>query len=285
MLVAFASLTVASLVGGWCAGAKGLSHRTMQVLLSFVAGLLGALASLVLLPEAAAHGLGMPAAMAWATGGFVGIVVLERMVCFHHHETSLEADETGCCSHGHGARLATLAAFAGLAVHGAMAGLALGMAIAGEADALWPGGALLLAIVLHKPFDGLTVVAVARRDGLAPSRQHLLNMAYALVTPVAVGLGFFGVGQLPEVATSAALALAAGMLLALALGDLLPEVQRHDHDRLLLTAALLLGVAAAVGVGALHSIGHTHDHGAPGHVHTADCEHDHAHDHGHDHAH
>ncbi len=258
VLVAMSVLIAASLLGGWLASLRALGHRGMQLLLSFVAGLLGGLAALVLLPEAAEHGLGIKAAMGWATGGFIGVVVLERLLCFHHHETPGDDVGHACCGHDHGARLATPAAFAGLAVHGALAGLALGMAIAADTNAVWPAGVLLLAIALHKPFDGLTVVAVARRDGLKRSKQHALNLAYAFVTPVAVAVGFFGAGHLDETMSSAALAVAAGLLLALALGDLLPEVQSHDHDRLLLTVMLVLGLAAAVGVGVLHDLGHDH---------------------------
>jgi zinc and cadmium transporter len=75
--------------------------------------------------------------------------------------------------------------------------------------------------------------------------------------------------------SSAALAVAAGLLLALALGDLLPEVQSHDHDRLLLTVMLVLGIAAAVSVGVLHELGHDHQ---PPAAHVQDG---HAHDHAH----
>jgi len=49
---------------------------------------------------------------------------------------------------------------------------------------------------------------------------------------------------LPEV-----LAFAAGAFICIALGDLLPEVQFHSHDRLRLTALFLLGVGLAAGIG------------------------------------
>lgn len=266
-----AALAAASLLGGSLAALRGLSHRSMQLLLSFVAGLLGGLAALVLLPEAAAQGLGIKAAMGWATAGFVGIVVLERLVCFHHHEAPGDDAGHACCGHDHGSRLAMPAAFTGLAVHGALAGLALGVAISTDIEASWPGGIFLLAIALHKPFDGLTVVAVARRDGCTPPMQQALNIAYALVTPLAVLIGFVGAGHVDPAVGSAALAIAAGLLLALALGDLLPEVQSHDHDRFLLTLMLVLGLGAAAGIGVLHDAGHPHDHGAvhdhDGHLH------------------
>jgi zinc transporter ZupT len=273
LIVSMAILAAASGLGGWLAALRGLGHRPMQFVLSFVAGLLGGLAALVLLPEAASHTIGIQAAMGWATAGFVGIIVLERLVCFHHHETPGADAGHECCGHDHGPRLATPAAFAGLAVHGALAGLALGVAIATDTAASWPAGVFLLAIALHKPFDGLTVVAVARRDGCKRSTQLLLNAAYALVTPLAVLIGFVGAGQLDPAVGSAALAIAAGLLLALALGDLLPEVQSHDHDRFALTLMLILGLGAAAGIGVLHDAGHVHDHEVA-HEHEAAHVHD-----------
>jgi zinc and cadmium transporter len=40
---------------------------------------------------------------------------------------------------------------------------------------------------------------------------------------------------------------------------LLPELQFHDHDRVKLSAALLLGLALSVGVGRLESLVHRHN--------------------------
>jgi zinc and cadmium transporter len=47
----------------------------------------------------------------------------------------------------------------------------------------------------------------------------------------------------------AVLAFAAGAFICIALGDLLPEVQFHSHDRIRLTALFLLGVGLAVAIG------------------------------------
>ena len=48
-----------------------------------------------------------------------------------------------------------------------------------------------------------------------------------------------------------ALAFSAGTFLCIASSDLLPELQFHQHDRVKLSAALLLGLAIAVGVAEL----------------------------------
>ena len=53
------------------------------------------------------------------------------------------------------------------------------------------------------------------------------------------------------------LAFSAGVFLCISLGDLLPEVEFHSHDRLKLSLTLLLGIALAWGIGLLE----------PSHVH------------------
>jgi zinc and cadmium transporter len=64
--------------------------------------------------------------------------------------------------------------------------------------------------------------------------------------------------------------MAAGAFLCIAAADLLPEVEFHSHDRLLLTAALTLGIAIAWGIvvmerssyaHAVHAGAHAHPHG------------------------
>ena len=53
-----------------------------------------------------------------------------------------------------------------------------------------------------------------------------------------------------------ALAFSAGVFLCISLGDLLPEVHFHSHDRLQLSMMLLLGVLIAMGIEMLP--GHRH---------------------------
>ena len=48
------------------------------------------------------------------------------------------------------------------------------------------------------------------------------------------------------------------MFVCISLCDLLPELQFHGHDRVGLTAALLIGLAIAWGISSLHSNDETH---------------------------
>ena len=61
--------------------------------------------------------------------------------------------------------------------------------------------------------------------------------------------------------TASVLAFSAGTFLCIALSDLLPELQFHRHDRIKLSAALLLGFGLMIGA----SLGEgeaSHDHSA-----------------------
>jgi len=60
-----------------------------------------------------------------------------------------------------------------------------------------------------------------------------------------------------------AMAVAAGAFICIAAADLLPEVQFHSHDRVLLTTALALGLALAWGITVLEKSSHAHAMHAP----------------------
>jgi len=272
ILLACCATAVASLVGGGFAMWFGLTHRRMQVLLSVVAGAMAGIAVLDLLPHAieALLAAAEPAcdshdhhghdhavagsvrdAMLWMVGGFLAMYLLERFVCFHHHESGGAA----CCGEASGHAVSWLGASAGLSVHAVLAGLGLGAAtvLDGGQGLSWPGGALLIAILMHKPFDGLAIVSLMRRDGRSTGAVWLVNGAYALVTPVGVLIAWFWASGAAEASWAApAVAATAGILLCIALADLLPELQTHAHDKLLLTSSLLVGLAIAAAAAFLH---------------------------------
>ena len=54
------------------------------------------------------------------------------------------------------------------------------------------------------------------------------------------------------------MAMAAGAFVCIAAADLLPEVQFHSHDRVLLTTALAMGLALAWGITLLERSSHAH---------------------------
>ena len=297
-----------SLLGGIVPMRVGASHRLMQVALSFVAGVMFGLAVLDLLPEAiharsiTEGGDAMRYVALWIIIGFLSIFLLERFVCFHHHEIPdvAENEEPTCLKHGHS--VSWVATGLGLSLHGLAAGVALAASVMYGSihQQAIPGLALLLAIILHKPFDSLSLIAIMTAAGRSTRARIIVNILIALVTPLGVFLGVamgIGPGEFAPVWMTPALAFAVGMFLCIALCDLLPELQFHRHDRVLLSCALLLGLAVAWFATQFHDHDHGHghapeaahvgehdSHGHHGHGNHEHGHHEHGH-HSHDHHH
>jgi len=166
--------------------------------------------------------------------------------------------------------------FTGLALHTFVDGLALGASV--EADAAHGGGWLVgvgtfLAIFLHIPLDSISITSLMAASGYRPLARTIVNISFASLCPLGAALFVLGVQQLAgrqEQVVGSALAFSAGVFLCIALSDLLPEMEFHSHNRLRLTAALLVGVAVAWGIGYLE----------PAHVHSHHNHGGHAHSHG-----
>jgi zinc and cadmium transporter len=117
------------------------------------------------------------------------------------------------------------------------------------------------------------MIATLMIDSAAPPRTRVVvNALYAAVVPVGavaflLSMPLFGGRE--DAVLGGAMALAAGAFLCIAAADLLPEVQFHSHDRVLLTTSLAMGLALAWGITALERTSHAHaqhGHGEHGHV-------------------
>jgi zinc and cadmium transporter len=159
------------------------------------------------------------------------------------------------------------AALLGLAIHSLLDGVALAAAVAGESAEHGRVGlaglAVFLVVVLHKPFDSLTLAALMAVGGRSASLRHWVNGTYALAVPTGVLLFHAGIFTLGEEAGSSVvigcvLALSGGTFLCIATSDLLPELQFHTHDRFRLSAALLAGLGLAAAIVMLEERGHDH---------------------------
>lgn len=285
-------VVVASLLGGWLPSQIRLTHRRLQTLISFVAGLMLGVSLVHLLPHAAAELDDLDTAIGWTMAGLLTMFFLMRVFHVHHHGSAGISDvddhdhaPTACEAHGHfhehahQHQLNWLGIACGLSIHTLIDGIALAAAVAAESHGdtvhLLAGAGTFVAVLLHKPLDSLSITTLMASAGVSPRRCRTVNLAFALMAPL--GAAAFWYGWEPtsngHVAwLGAALGLSAGVFLCISLGDLLPEVEYHSHDRLSLSAALLAGVAAAYAVGMLEP---PHQHQAP-HSHSAH-EHGHAH--------
>ena len=257
----------ASLVGGWIPLVVKFSHRQMEIAVSFVAGVLLGVSLLHMLPHALEGASSPGATVRWVLVGLLSVFFLERFFCFHHHNPPGEEEGSVCGhDHQHGHVLTWSSATIGLTVHSIIAGVALAASVEAEAEhahaVAFSGLGTFLAIVLHKPFDSLTIGTLMSAKGAPRRTTILVNGLFSLAVPLGVLLFFWSYGQTAHdgVFLSNALAVSCGMFLCIALSDLLPELQFHRHDLVQLSVALLLGIAVAWAIEEIEDHGE-HDHG------------------------
>ena len=96
-------LFVASLAGGWLPTRWRLSHTHMQLLMSFLGGIMMGVGTLHLLPHAIEHAGSVKVGVTSLLGGLLGMLVLVR--CFHFHQHDLPGSpghshhHSGDCEH------------------------------------------------------------------------------------------------------------------------------------------------------------------------------------------
>ena len=257
------ALILASLAGGWLLLLLRPSHARLQIGISFVAGLMLGIALLHFLPDAVEHLQSVNRTVSWVLGGFLAMFFLQRFCHYHHHD-SPEGDPEDCChgdTHGddtgpHAHTLADKSAMKlswvgtalGLTLHSLVDGLALAAAVTAS-PSRWAGLGVALVIILHKPFDAMSVSALMAAGGRSRLSRHLINLLFAMVTPLGALLFHLGAEPLVTHQTTCvglALAFCAGTFLCISCSDLLPELQFHSHDRWPLSAALLAGLSLAI---------------------------------------
>lgn len=282
-------IAAAAFAGGSSIAFLSLGHRPMQVLLSLTGGVLLGVGMLHLLPHACMQlGGDVETTMVWVLVGFFLMFLLERAFHGHSHHTAdgscadhdqhdhghhdhAEHDHEHAHGHGHASGCQPAAgswawcgAFAGLALHSLADGAALAASVGADAShgvGLFAGFATFLAVVLHKPFDAGIIATLMIDSGASPRTRLIVNALYALVVPLGAA-GFLAslgtLGGRQDAALGIAMAMAAGAFVCIAAADLLPEVQFHSHDRVLLTTALAMGLAMAWGITALERSSHAH---------------------------
>lgn len=267
---------LASIGGGMIPVWFRLTHRGMQMAVSFVAGVMLGIGLLHMLPHALEQAeQSIPPEQAhwqivtWVLVGLLTMFFIERYFCFHHHD--VEDDGELACEHdhahhhhhehSHAGQLSWSGAALGLTLHSVIEGIALAAGVAHGHGSEWLAGfGTFLVIVLHKPFDSMTIATLMAHGGWSLTWRHIVNGLFALAIPVGVMVFYFGLmaegggGDM----LAKALAFAAGTFLCIALSDLLPELQFHHHDRGKLSAALLLGLALAWGLCQLEGATHQH---------------------------
>lgn len=291
-------IIAASLLGGFIPLFLKLTHRRMQYAISFVGGVMFGVGLLHMLTDALERDPGQTT-MLWMIGGFLVMFFVERFFCFHHHDvpqdqTSSQHDQDHDpdhhhCTHDHehagdkphpDHKLGWSGAAFGMTLHSIIAGVALASAMLAESHgqhiAAWPGIAVFAVIVLHKPLDALTVITLTRMSHMSRFASHVVNVLFSMAVPLGAMITLLGmehwIADNPHV-IAYALAFSAGTFICVSLSDLLPELQFHHHDRIGLSAALIIGLALAWGLGLLEPDAHHHDHDGHDHASQVDVDH------------
>ena len=283
LLVVYCSLIVlASLAGGWIPNWVQLTHTRMQTLISAVGGLMLGIAVFHLLPHSVEYTGSITLTSQWLMGGLLVMFFLVRAFHFHHHgptdplaedshhdhDHAHDHDDGHSHHHGHSHsvhHLNWIGVALGLAIHTLIDGIALGASVRAEVGEpvflSLLGLGTFLAVLLHKPLDAISITSLMAAGGWSAGARNAVNFGFAMMCPLGALLFVFGLEQLSEqqhFVIGCALAFAAGVFLCISLGDLLPELELHSHNRIRLSAALLLGVALAWAIEQTHSHDHSH---------------------------
>ena len=269
LLIYLPAIFAVSMLGGCLPRRFHMTHTRTQLVMSLVAGLMLGVAFFHLIPHAAlAKTASIDFAMAWVMAGLVFMLVLLRLFHFHQHdfdEAHANCAEGGANAHSHGhahdhshslppgGPFTWMGLLLGLGIHTLVDGVALGavMRAGTGSDAGILGLGVFLAIFLHKPLDALSIETVLAASGQSPRRRHWINLIFSLLCPAAAVIFWYFVELSPSdgKTLAAALAFSAGAFICIALGDLLPEIQFHSHDRMKLTVLFVLGIVLAWGIG------------------------------------
>lgn len=281
-----AIIAIASLMGGFISTMIKLTHRKIQLTLSFVSGVMLGVALLHLLPHSIMKIGSSDGALGVCLVGLLVMFFLIRMFHFHQHDLAFDSQHdhkqkelcddqhdhhhVHCQHHSGQVDLSWAGLCLGLAIHTIIDGIALAAAVSGSSAMSFAGLGVFIAIVLHKPLDALSITSLMSAKGWTLNQQMVVNFVFATMCPFGAILFVLGIGSLVDsrdMILGIALAFSAGVFLCISLGDLLPEVHFHSHDRLLLSMMLVLGVVLAFAIEHLPG----HDHSGPKQK-TADVE-------------
>ena len=222
------TVMLVSLLGGFLPLLRELSQRALALMLSFSAGVLLGAVFFHMLPETGrvlVDDIGLP-----VLAGFLLIFVMERFVFVH------ACEERECDIHHMG-----IPAFLGISLHSLLDGVALG------AGLMLPqvGPIVLLAVIIHKMPDSISISSILLSAGWARSKVARLSALFSLTTPIGALLAFVFFRSLSEENIAVAIGISAGTFLAIATADILPQVHRIEQRNPLTLVFLVFGLGVS----------------------------------------
>ena len=247
-------LILVSLIGGWIPSLFKITHVRLQSAMSLVAGFMVGIAVLHLLPHSVsirADNNALEDVSLWLMVGLVIMFVMIRSFHFHQHEQPLihtnnpqEVDNLSSAAY---LSYSWIGVAVGFSIHSFIEGAALVAALQVQSfhsstfPWIWLG--VLMAILLHKPLDSMSISFLIKEGGWKSSTNYLVNILFALMCPIGALIFYFGAAKYFDFEfLSNTMAFSSGAFICIALSDLLPEVHQHRHDRFTLTVMFLIGV-------------------------------------------
>ena len=237
-----------ALGGGLAAMVHSPSDRTVSLLLRFTAGVMLSVVCFDLVADAAEES-GVLTLLCWIMIGYLFTYLLNCWIDKQAHHTHSHGghEEAHESAHGHDAHsggdngelcacgnhtlhTAGLVLAAAVALHNMPVGMAIGATFAGAAHA---GGGILAALIigLHNIPEGMSIASPLLAGG--GTRAGSVGIAALSGAPTILGaLIGYGVGTMNPLLLSVSLSFAAGAMLYVIFGELLPESEQLWQNRL-----------------------------------------------------
>lgn len=199
---------------------KKNSNKFLSFTLAFASGLMMAVICFDLIPEA----LGISSITVSMLGiifGIIAMIFCDITVAKKFNSEKVSKDKTGLLKTG-------IIVSIGLALHNFPEGLAIG---SGFEASLKLGLSLAIAICLHDIPEGISMAVPMKSGGMKKTKIIL----YVILSGITTGIGaFFGaiIGSISQQIISLCLSFAAGAMLYIVSGELIPEANKLYHGRM-----------------------------------------------------
>ena len=104
------------------------------------------------------------------------------------------------------------------------------------------GPVVLLAVIIHKMPDSISITSILLSAGWSRSRVAILSLLFSLTTPAGALLAFIFFRELSPENIAIAIGISAGTFLAIATADILPQVHRIEERNPMTLVFLALGL-------------------------------------------